>query len=111
MSYGAVAKANLRAVGRSVKIVRERDRTHGFVAAELSQRAGTGRIAAPAQNPLALSAPPFVRLQMAPQAIEKAQNERGVGAPFARRLGDEPCPKPDAFPPLTSRPANAAANR
>ncbi len=50
-------------------------------------------VAAPAQNPVALPTP-SVRLQMAPQAIEKAQNAPGIGAGFAALPGDEPAPSP-----------------
>ena len=50
-------------------------------------------VAAPAQNPLALPTP-SVRLQMAPQVIEKAQNAPGIGARFAALPGDEPAPSP-----------------
>ena len=92
--YGTVA--SLRAVGRSVKIVRERDRTHGFVAAGLSERAGKERIAAPAQNLLVLPAA-CPRLQMAPQAVEKAQNEPEIGAPFGPREKREPLTQAKAF--------------
>ena len=79
-----MAKANLPGVGRVVKILRERDRILGFAAAGRSHTAGPLRLAAPAQNPLALPAPPFVRPQMAPQALEKAQNAPGNGAPVSR---------------------------
>ena len=39
-------------------------------------------LAAPAQNPLALSAPPFGRPEMPPQALEKPRFAPGNGAPF-----------------------------
>ena len=94
-SYGAVA--SLRAVGRSVEIVPERDRMYGFVAAGFSQRAGKERIATPVQNPLAPPAP-VVCLQMVPQAIEKAQNRPEIGAASTAQ-GDEP-PRPFG-PPTT----------
>ncbi len=67
----AMANANLQGVDCVAKILREPGRTHGFAAAGQSQWAGTLRLAAPATNPLALPAPPFVRPEVAPQAIEK----------------------------------------
>jgi hypothetical protein len=57
VSYSAMSRANLQAVDRVVKIVRELDRYHGFVAAEPARRPGTPRLAAPAHIPLALEAP------------------------------------------------------
>ena len=79
---GAMAKANLQRVGRVVKILREPGRAHEFAAAGHSHRAGPLHLAAPATNPLALPAPPFVRPQMAPQAIEKPEFAPGNGAPL-----------------------------
>jgi hypothetical protein len=57
VSYSAMSRANLQAVDRVVKIVRELDRYHGFVAAEAARRPETPRLAAPARIPLALEAP------------------------------------------------------
>ena len=90
---GAMAKANLRGVDGIVKIVREFDGTHWFAAPGRSQRAGTQRLPTPAQNPLALPAPPFVRPEMAPQAVEKLRFVEGNGAPLAL-AGDEPLLRP-----------------
>ncbi len=88
VSTGAMAKANLQGLDRVVKIVCERDRGHRFAAAGQSHRAGRLRRAAPAINPLALPAPPFVRPQMAPQAIEKPRFAEGNGAPLVALAGD-----------------------
>ena len=57
VSYGAMSGANLQAVDRVVKIVRELDRYHGFAAAGLAPRLEAQRLAARAQIPLALEAP------------------------------------------------------
>jgi hypothetical protein len=57
VSYSAMSRANLQAVDRVVKIVRELDRYHGFVAVERGPRPAASRLAAPAQIPLALEAP------------------------------------------------------
>ncbi len=57
VSYSAMSRANLQAVDRVVKIVRELDRYHGFVAAERAPRPEASRLAARAQIPLALKAP------------------------------------------------------
>jgi hypothetical protein len=104
----AMANANLRGVDRVVKILREPGRTHGFAAAGRSQEAGPLRLAAPAINPLARPAPPFVRPQMAPQAIENAQNAPGNGAALRPLAGEGGAKRRmRAFPSpstLTSRP-------
>ncbi len=57
VSYSAMSGANLQAVDRVVKIVRELDRYHGFVASEHAPRGEAPRLAARAQIPLALGAP------------------------------------------------------
>jgi DNA-binding CsgD family transcriptional regulator len=55
VSYGAMSNANLEAVDRVVKIVRELDRYHGFNALHV-RRPEAERLAAPPQAPLALEA-------------------------------------------------------
>ncbi len=57
VSYSAMSGANLQAVDRVVKIVRELDRYHGFVAAGHDPRPEARRLGMPAQIPLALGAP------------------------------------------------------
>ncbi len=56
VSYSAMSGANLRAVDHVVKIVRELDRYHGFVAAE-RRFPDASRLEAPAQGSRALEAP------------------------------------------------------
>jgi len=57
VSYSAMSGANLRAVDRYVRIVRELDRYHGFAAPEPPARPGPSRLAAPAKASLLLEAP------------------------------------------------------
>jgi hypothetical protein len=57
VSYNAMSRANLEAVDRVVRIVRELDRYHGFAAAEPARFPVASRLAAPARIPLALEAP------------------------------------------------------
>jgi hypothetical protein len=57
VSYGAMSGANLQAVDRVVKIVRELDRYHGFAAAGQRSRPEARRLAMRAQISLALAAP------------------------------------------------------
>src|SRR5580658_5035528 len=80
VSFGAMSGSNLQAVDRVVKIVRELDRYHGFVAAE--RRCGL---------PVAPEAPEEIapwleahiagptRPQMAPQRPEKIESAPGNG--------------------------------
>lgn len=74
VAYSAMSGANLRAVDRVVKIVRELDRYHGFVAAERRSLPEAPRLQAPAQDPLALEAPRIGRLEMVPQTLEKIES-------------------------------------
>ena len=73
VSYSAMSGANLRAVDRVVKIVRELDRYHGFVAAE-RRLPDALRLEAPAQGSPALAAQLTARLQMATQTFEKIES-------------------------------------
>jgi hypothetical protein len=57
VSYGAMSGANLEAVDRVVKIVRELDRYHGFAGREPLAGAEPPRLAKPSQRPLAPDAP------------------------------------------------------
>ena len=70
VAYGAMSGANLGAVDRVVKIVRELDRYHGFFAAERRSLPDAPRLKAPAQETLALAALATDRLKMAPQQPE-----------------------------------------
>ena len=62
VSYSAMAGANLAAVDRVVRIVRELDRHHGYVSRDVPARPDEPRFAPPAQGPLALEAPLAKRL-------------------------------------------------
>ncbi len=57
VSYNAMSGANLEAVDRVVKIVRELDRYQGFTAAGVAPTPGPSRLAPPSTTPLALQAP------------------------------------------------------
>ena len=61
VSYGAMynpeSGANFKAIDSVVKVVRELDRYHGFVAAGERREPDPRRIPARAQRPLALSSP------------------------------------------------------
>jgi len=71
VSYSAMSGANLKAVDRVVRIVRELDRYHGFETSAPSAKPKPRRLAP--QRPLALAGPESGRTQMAPQAIEKSR--------------------------------------
>ena len=75
VAYSAMSGQNLRAVDRVMKIVRELDRYHGFFAAERRSLAEARRGEVKARRALELCA----TLQMAPQALEKAQSAPGNG--------------------------------
>jgi hypothetical protein len=77
VSFDAMSGCNLQAVDRVVKIVRQLDRYHGFVAAERQGPSGAARLEAPAPGPIGLEAPRPSRLEpgrleMAPQRLEMA---------------------------------------
>ena len=76
VAYGAMSGANLRAVDRVVRIVRELDRYHGFSATERRSRRQAPRLEARAHPPLALAAPATDRLAMAPQRPEMIESRR-----------------------------------
>jgi hypothetical protein len=80
VSHAAMSGANLQAVDRVVKIVRELDRYHGFAGREIYARLEAARDVAQAR--LALEAPRTRRPEKAPQAIEKTQFTPGNGAPL-----------------------------
>ena len=79
MSFGAMSGTNLQAVDRVVKIVREFDRYHGFVAAE--------RWSLPVAPEAPEEIAPWLeariakrsRPQMAPQRLEKIESAPGNG--------------------------------
>jgi DNA-binding CsgD family transcriptional regulator len=62
VSYSAMSGANLKAVDRVVRIVRELDRYHGFAVREAPIRTEGQMLAPPAEKPLALEAPRDGRL-------------------------------------------------
>ena len=80
VAYSAMSGANLQAVDRVAKIVRELDRYHGFFAAHRRVLPDARRLEH--EDRLALAPPPMKRPEMAPQALEKAQIQPGncVGA-------------------------------
>jgi transposase-like protein len=80
VAYSAMSGMNLKAVDRVVKIVRELDRYHGFVAAE-RRLPDASRLEAPAQSSLAFGAALFCRAEFAPQELEKIEFAPGLGAP------------------------------
>ena len=57
VSYNAMSGANLEAVDRVVKIVRELDRYHGFAAPGDAPTPRPSRLASPSRTPTALQAP------------------------------------------------------
>ena len=73
VAYSAMSMTNLRAVDRVVKIVRELDRYHGFVAAE-RRVPDFSRLSQPAEGLPALGPPPTDGRQTAPQALEKDES-------------------------------------
>lgn len=62
VSYCAMGGANLKAVDRVVRIVRELDRYHGFSPRDVPANTEELRLAPPAEKPLALEAPRADRL-------------------------------------------------
>jgi len=62
VSYCAMSEANLKAVDRVVRIVRELDRYHGFSPRDVPTRAEELTLAPPPGKPLALEAPRADRL-------------------------------------------------
>ena len=92
VAYSAMSGLNLKAVDRVVKIVRELDRYHGFVAAERrlpdaspriipGSQPGDRGLEAPAQNALAFGAALFCRAEFAPQDLEEIEFAPALGAP------------------------------
>ncbi len=78
VAYSAMSGANLRAVDRVVKIVRELDRYHGFFASQRRVLPDAPRLEH--EDRLALDPPPTARPDMAPRALEKTQTPPGNGA-------------------------------
>ncbi len=73
VAYGAMSGANLGAVDRVVKIVRELDRYHGFVSVERRSLPDAPRLTTQAQDALPPDAPPADRLKMASQQPERIE--------------------------------------
>src|SRR5271166_5353527 len=82
VAHGAMWGANLGAVDRVVKIVRELDRYHGFFESQRRSLDDAPRLKAPAEDALGLDAPLTDRLTMAPQAPEMIASapENGMAA-------------------------------
>jgi hypothetical protein len=124
VAYSAMGTMNLKAVDRVVRIVRELDRYHGFVAAEKRRPAPPPRITvgeefgAPAERAMAFGAAMFRRPEFALQDSERIEFAPGVAmaAEIADRVEaaqedpilasirepQQPPPAPDA--PLDDRP-------
>jgi hypothetical protein len=101
VAYSAMSGANLRAVDRVVKIVRELDRYHGFSPAHRRVLPDAPRL----EDRLALDARPANRPEAAPQVFEKAAP--GIGAAPAALQPQDAVPAQEAAaldPPLTKRP-------
>ncbi len=97
VSYSAMSGANLQAVDRVVKIVRELDRYHGFVAAE-RRFPDASRLDAPALGSPALAAPLTARLQMATQTFEKIESAAVDGTAEEASDPEDATPRPrEAF--------------
>jgi hypothetical protein len=126
VSYCAMSDSNLQAVDRAVRIVRELDRYHGFVAAERRLGADDSSLETPAPARLpTLEALLTVRLEISPQRLENIASVPGIGMASAtsdpQDLVDEsngafttrlaaPARSPLAIgPPLTIRPGIGAA--
>src|SRR5271166_3266800 len=77
VAYGAMSGANLSAVDRVVKIVRELDRYHGFIAVERRSLPEAPRLESPAQDP-ARDALATDGLTIAPQQPERIEFAPGV---------------------------------
>src|SRR5271166_350036 len=114
VAYGAMSGANLRAVDRVVRIVRELDRCHGFIAADRRPVRDAHRLEAQAQAPLARAAD---RREMAPQQTENARFAPGNGmAPdaldeatrFAESAQDPGAPLTDRVDRAPQKPAQFA---
>ena len=78
VAYSAMSAENLRAVGLVVRIVRELDRYHGFVAAGRRARREPGALDAEAQEPFALAGIP----RQGP-----VRSLKRLPAPAGRRVG------------------------
>jgi hypothetical protein len=85
VSYNAMSRANLEAVDRVVRIVRELDRYHGFAAAEPARFPVASRLAARRASLLRSRRRKDGRKELAPQAIESPRFAPGrKWTPFSR---------------------------
>jgi hypothetical protein len=112
-SFGVISGANLQAVDRVVKIVRELERYHGFVAAE--------RWGLPVASEAPEEIPPWleariaerIRPQMAPQRLEKIESAPGNGmvpeAPVPQDMVQRRCSAASARAPAGQAPRCRAA--
>ena len=95
VAYGAMSGANLRAVDRVVKIVRELDRYHGLFAA--GRRVLPDAPGLEHEDRLALDPPPTARPDMAPRALEKLKPRPEMARPVThgtRRMRRRSAAKP-----------------
>ncbi len=104
VAYSAMTGANLKAVDRVVRIVRELDRYHGFVAAE-RRRPERPRIEADAQANVGLGVALFCSAELALQdgEIERAASSAGVVS-VVRDSDDRPEIPPQASEKVDSAP-------
>src|SRR5271166_2228512 len=116
VAHGAMSGANLGAVDRVVKIVRELDRYHGFFESQRRSLPDAPRLKAPAEDALGLDAALTDRLTLAPQQPEMIASalENGMAAQVS---GWPAQGGAELAPPLAARaedplaPAAAATDR
>ena len=107
VAFGAMTGANLKAVDRVVRIVRELDRYHGAFAAVGLQRPDPARLAAPAAATAAYGAALICQAQFGP-----AHDEEIEGAPGIAPGRKDACPDPvliQGLSPATSEAPPAAS--
>ncbi len=114
IAYSAMSPENLRAVGLVVRIVRELDRYHGFVAADRRSRREPGAADAEAQERLALWDVLPKKASKETTASERGQRavhapSEDAGAPVAPPA-DRPEMAPQALEKMEFAPGNGAAS-
>ena len=100
VAYGAMADRNLKAVDRVVRIVRELDRYHGFLAVQ-QRRPEASRLAAPAEATAAFGGALVCRAELAPQTHEKIGFAPGIAIAREGKAEEEACPPRERDDPLT----------
>ncbi len=88
VAYSAMGEMNLRAVDRVVKIVRELDRYHGFVAAE-RRLPEPSRIEAPVEGAMTFGAALVCRAEFPRQDAENQDGHEAQGFPIAASARDD----------------------